>query len=372
MKRYTFPLTILLALAAGAGAGITSAVVTTQSLNDYSRMLLADRHLPAIATTQPTPIPGTYEEALNRVRENTKTGIATLMPASKDSELSKDLLQESSALGYGAVVSDDGWVLIHGGLLDTIKNPLIDIDVWIAGKRVAITSVVADAKTGATLLETTATGVTPLGFAATEDVKAGTMMFAVDGNGGVTPNAVMQPDAQILAGSQPAEHFTTTWFMTSERSQGSMPLVNAGGELSGLIEEGGENAIPLHHMLDVIRSVVKTKTLSSAFLGAYTVDIAHEHNLSADVLQNLKAGAIVLAPDAIIHATVRGGPAAEAGFASRDIILAVDGVSVTKSESLAEILESYAPSDVAKFTVLRAGKTLTISVTLGDAQKMIY
>lgn len=370
--KYTFPLTILLALAAGAGAGITSAVMTTQSLNEYSRMLLADRHLPAVATTQPTPIPGTYEEALNRVRENTKTGIATLMPASKDSELSKELLPESSALGYGAVVSDDGWVLIDGKMLKDIKNPVTDVDVWVAGKRVAITSVVADAKTGAMLLKTSASGVTPLGFATTGDVKAGTMMFAVDGSGGVALDAVIQPDAQILAGAQPAEQFATTWLVASGMPTMSMPLVNAAGELAGFIEKGSAYAVPLHHMLDTVRNVVKTKTIASAFLGAYTVDIAREYNLSADVLQNLKAGAIVLAPDAMVHATVRGGPAAEAGFASRDIILAVDGVSITESESLAEILESYAPNDVAKFTVLRAGKTLTISVTLGDAQKLVY
>lgn len=363
---------LFLAVAAGAGAGVIAAVWTSRSLDDYAASLLAGRRLPQVSTQQPTPIPGTYEEALSRVRESARTGIAAVMPVSTDSFAAKSWLNDASALGYGAIVSDDGWVAVDASVLDGIKNPLKDIDVWMNGKRYAVESVVRDTQTTVVMLHTSATGVSPLGFASTNGAHSGEMMFAVDANAGVFPTAVAQSDEEILSGAQRAEAFTTDWELTIASAQLSSPLLNAAGELSGFVRAGDVHALPLHQALQAIRSVVKTGSDATSVLGAYTIDLAHVYNVDADLRQNLRAGALIFSPDTAVHATVRGGPAAEAGFASKDIILAVDGESITESTSLAEILALYDPGDVARCTVLRAGQTMTISVTLGDAATLVY
>ncbi|MEK7632524.1 MAG: PDZ domain-containing protein [Patescibacteria group bacterium] len=363
---------LILAVVAGAGAGVVAAVWTSRSLDDYAASLLAGRHLPQVSTQQPTPIPGTYEEALSRVRENARTGVAAVMPVSTDSFAAKSWLSDTSALGYGAIVSDDGWVAVDASVLDDVKNPLKDIEVWMNGKRYAVQAVVRDSQTSAAMLHTTATGLSPLGFASTNGDHSGEMMFAVDALGGVFPNAVAQSDEEIMSGAQHAETFTTDWALSASSPSLSSPLLNAAGELAGFARAGDVHVLPLHQALHAIRSVVKTGANTVAMFGAYSIDLAHAYNIDSDLRQNLRAGALLFSPDASVHATVRGGPAAEAGFASKDIILAVDGESVTDSTSLAEILALYDPGDVARCTVLRAGQTMTISVTLGDTSTLVY
>lgn len=363
---------LLLAVAAGAGAGIVAAIWTSRSLDDYAASLLAGRRLPQVSTQHPTPIPGTYEEALSRVRENARTGIAAVMPASTDSFAAKSWLADASALGYGAIVSDDGWVAVDASVIDGIKNPLTDIEVWMSGKRYAVQAVVLDTQTTIAMLHTSATSVSPLGFASTNGAHSGEMMFAVDANAGVFPTAVIQSDKEILSGVQPAEIFTTDWELATASASFSSPLLNAAGELSGFVRAGNAHALPIHQALHAIRAVVKTGSDAASGFGAYSIDLARAYNVDADLRQNLRAGALIFSPDAAVHATVRGGPAAEAGFASKDIILAVDGESITESTSLAEILALYDPGDIARCTVLRSGQTITISVTLGDASELVY
>ena len=363
---------LLLAIAAGAGAGIVAAVWTSRSLDDYAASLLAGRRLPQVSTQQPTPIPGTYEEALSRVRESARTGVAAVMPVSTDSFAAKSWLDDASVLGFGAIVSDDGWVAVDASVLDGVKNSLKDIEVWMNGKRYAVQTVVRDSQTSVAMLHTSATGVSPLGFASTNGRHSGEMMFAVDALGGVLPTAVAQSDEEILSGAQHAETFTTDWELSDASMVLSSPLLNAAGELAGFVRAGDAHALPLHQALHAIRSVVKTGSDAASAFGAYSIDLAHAYNIDADLRQNLRAGALIFSPDASIHATVRGGPAAEAGFASKDIILAVDGESITETTSLAEILALYDPGDVARCTVLRAGQTMTISVTLGDASVLVY
>lgn len=363
---------LLLAIAAGAGAGIVSAVWTSRSLDDYAASLLAERRLPQVSTQQPTPIPGTYEEALSRVRENARTGVAVIMPASTESFASKSWLNDSSALGYGAIVSDDGWIALDASVLTDVENPLKDIDVWVNRKRYTVQTIVRDSQTGVVMIHTSATGVAPLGFASTHGAHSGEMMFAVDALGGVFPTVVAQSDEEILFGAQRAEVFTTDWSLSDAPTSLSSPLLNSAGELAGFVQAGEVHVVPLHQAFYAIRSIVRTGSDTVPALGAYTIDLAHTYNVDAELRQNLRAGALIFSPDASIHATVRGGPAAEAGFASKDIILAVDGESITETMSLAEILTLYEPGDVARCTVLRAGQTMTIPVTLGDASTLIY
>ncbi len=363
---------LLLGLTAGAGAGIVAAVWTSRALDDYAASLLADRQLPQVSTEHPTPIPGTYEEALSRVRENAKTGIATLMQTSTDSFAAKAWLTGDNAFGYGAVVSDDGWVAVDRSVLEDVKNPLKDVEVWIGGKRYTVLAVVNASQTSVAMIHTSATGVAPLGFAAANAVRSGEMMFAVDGAGGVLPTAVAESEAEVFSGAQNAETFATDWLLSSSAFVRSGPLLNSAGELSGFVRASDGHAVPLHHALHAIRTIVKTGIDAVPLFGAYTVDLARAYNIDADLRQGLRAGALVFHPDPSMHATVRGGPASEAGFASKDIILAVDGESVTDATSLSEILAEYDPGDVARCTVLRAGQTMTISVTLSDISKLVY
>jgi serine protease Do len=362
--------TVLLGLAAGAGAGIVGAVWTSRALSDYADALRVAQHIPQISVTQPTPIPGTYEEALSRVRTRAQASVAAFLPQSTDGSAPSGWLFSSDVAAYGVVVSDDGWIAVEQSAFIGFAKPEDMLEVWIAQTRYTITDIVTDDATGVVMVHVDAKNLVSIDFASTEGVRSGTMMFAV-GETSVLPTEVMDSDVRVKDGVLPAETFATAWNL-SVRSDVSMPVLNAAGDLAGFIRAGTSTVLPLHHVLEAIRDVVKDGAISVPALGAYTVDLAETMAIAPSVRQDLRAGALVVAPNASTRAVLVGGPAADAGLVLGDVILSVDGELITQSTSLAELLATYDVGDVARLSVYRGGETVSISVTLEDQSAVIY
>jgi S1-C subfamily serine protease len=69
---------------------------------------------------------------------------------------------------------------------------------------------------------------------------------------------------------------------------------------------------------------------------------------------------------AIVQEVLSGSPAQDAGVAVGDIITVVDGTPIDANHRLADIIGQYQPGDRIRITVLRAGATKGIAVTLGE------
>jgi serine protease Do len=362
--------TVILALSAGAGAGIVSAVWTSQALEQYAERLRGAIGIPRVTTDVPSPIPGTYEEALARVQERSRASVAMLLPKTTDGTVPSTWVSASDALAYGAIVSDDGWVAFDASAFAEVRSPEAETDVWIAQKRYAITKVIRDEATSLALIRVEAKNSVSMDFAVTDSVPSGVMMFAVDGSS-VTVDPVIEANAIIDNGVLPAETFTTDWQLAQSVPL-SMPLVNAAGNLAGFVRAGEATALPLHHVLREVRETVKSGESRAAVLGAYTVDLAQTFGIDSAERQQAQAGALVVAPNTFTRAVVAKGPAANAGVALGDIILAVDGETITEKTSLAEVLSTYSPGNTARLTIYRGGETVTLSVTLGDQTSVVY
>lgn len=361
---------VILGLVAGGGAGVVTAVWTSQALSDYAERLQTTEGLPRISITQPTPIPGTYEEAISRVRDRSKTAVAVFLPHSVDATVPSGWRSQQDAVAYGALVSDDGWIACDKSAFDDVKEDIDALDVWIAQTRYTITDVVEEESTGLVMVHVDGKNFVSVDFATTEDVQAGTMMFAVT-DASVLPSAVVAADYHENDGVFAAETFTTEWLL-SLAPEKSVPLLNAAGYLAGFTRTHEMNALPLHHVLSSIRDVVKSGALSAPVLGAYGIDLSSVLAMTPSVRQDLRAGFLVVAPNSSTRAVVVGGPADVAGIALGDVILAVDGETVSEATTLAELLAAYDAGSVARFTIYRGGEMVMISVTLGDQSTVLY
>lgn len=148
------------------------------------------------------------------------------------------------------------------------------------------------------------------------------------------------------------------------------PLVNMSGQVIGMNTavagdaQGIGFAIPINDLKSLITQVRLTGTFARPFLGVryipLTPAVAKQYALPID------HGAYI-APSGITgqDPVVSGGPADKAGLQSGDVITKVDGQILGENSSLTTVINKYKPGDIIILTVLRDGKTLSLSATLG-------
>ncbi|MGH2486776.1 MAG: S1C family serine protease, partial [Ktedonobacterales bacterium] len=155
-------------------------------------------------------------------------------------------------------------------------------------------------------------------------------------------------------------------------------LVNMRGQLIGIPTLGATTqqtgtsgatttvgfAIPSNEVNSVARQLIQTghvTTTTEGFLGVQGQDVTAQL-ASADGL-SAQSGVLIagFANDAAGTSPARAG-----GLRSSDVIVAVDGQSVTDSNDLAAAVASQAPGKAVTVTVARGSGQVTLDVTLGQ------
>jgi S1-C subfamily serine protease len=150
------------------------------------------------------------------------------------------------------------------------------------------------------------------------------------------------------------------------------PLVNLNGQVIGLNTAIAGNAqnvgfsIPMNDMTGLIKQIMDKGKIERPYLGIHYVlltdDYAYQYNLDT------KRGAYIPpATDTSGPSVVPDSPADKAGLKEKDIITKIDGTTVDENHSVTSLLGQHQPGDSVKLTIVRDGKTQTITVTLGTA-----
>lgn len=145
------------------------------------------------------------------------------------------------------------------------------------------------------------------------------------------------------------------------------PLTNLAGQVIGINTAIAEDAqgigfsIPINATKGSLKSVLATGKVERAYVGvnylSITPDVADKFKLP------VRTGAYVFTDDGR-SAVVSGSPADKAGVKDKDIITKVNDIEVGDKGSVASLVGEYAPGDKVQLTILRDGKTLTVTVTL--------
>jgi S1-C subfamily serine protease len=169
-----------------------------------------------------------------------------------------------------------------------------------------------------------------------------------------------------LGGSRLNHLIQTDAAINSGNSGGA--LFDGDGQLIGITTaEAGLNdgigfALPIDLAKPIIRQAQAGEAISRPYVGViYTaIDalLAEEESLPVTVGALIGGGSNE-------EPVVAGGPADEAGLQAGDIITAVDGLAVDRSNPLDLQVLRFAPGDEILLDVLRAGESLELSATLG-------
>jgi putative serine protease PepD len=134
------------------------------------------------------------------------------------------------------------------------------------------------------------------------------------------------------------------------------PLVDAAGRVIGIntavaIESNAQNigfAIPIDAARSVADRLVSGSSAEpTAYLGVATTD-----NVTAST-------------GATVAEVTAGSPAADAGVRVGDVVVAVDGKTVSGAAALGRLVAERAPGTAVELTIVRAGSERKLSATLG-------
>ena len=149
------------------------------------------------------------------------------------------------------------------------------------------------------------------------------------------------------------------------RGNSGGPLLNLRGEVIGIntaINPAGQNigfAVPISQVNRILKDLRSGKPVSRGYLG---VSLANLDQAYQDAL-GAKEGVVV-------NTLEKDQAADKAGLQRLDVITAIEGQKVNSQDEVVAVVSSRRAGDTIKLNILRDGKALTLTVTLGDRRDL--
>lgn len=366
---------VMLILVVAALAGTASAVLVSNSLEQYAASLLDDRRFAALAPLQRAFAPTTLEESLVAVQETILNSVVFLIDEDAQSAIQSPFTPEKKFVhGEAVVISADGWIVTTQAQLARYADGAGEysgFSVIRNGEVFAVEKIVEDTQTDAVAIHVEgAQGWTPVELAESDEVLPGGSVFGIGSFGEVYVASLINRDTQDEDAIVPAEEPRAVWSFSEDIATGT-PLLTAQARLFGFVNENGF-AVPAQALRPFIKQALRGSPITHAALGVTLTDLSLVSSLAPEVTQGNVEGALVIAPIGSRTATLQNGPADTAGLTEGDIILALDDVRITRATTCADILATYAPGQEVTLRVMRNGETRDMQITLGTWEELVY
>jgi serine protease Do len=270
------------------------------------------------------------------------------------------------SLGSGVILTSDGYILTNNHVVDGAT----DIKVSLSDKRELKARLVGrDPKTDIAVLKIDATGLPVLTLGDSDKTRVGEIVLAIGDPFGVGETVTMGIVSATGRGNldiEDYEDFIQTDAAINPGNSGGA-LINARGELVGintaiLTGGGGGNqgigfAIPINLARQVMDQILKTGHVVRGYLGVMIQPVTPAL---------AKAFGLAEVKGAIVGDVTKDSPAARAGLAKGDVIVAMNGQPVKDSLELRLKVAQTPPGTEVKFTLRRSGSEKDVTVKLGE------
>jgi serine protease Do len=276
----------------------------------------------------------------------------------------------SRSVGSGVVISEDGYILTNNHVIeDAIRG---EITITLEDKRTFDARVVGrDPSTDLAIIKIDATGLQPAVIGNSDRLEVGEWVLAI-GNpfrlrSTVTAGIVsaLSRDVQIINDALRIESFIQTDAAINRGNSGGA-LVNTSGELIGINTaiatqsgsyQGYGFAVPSNLALKIARDLIEFGDVQRGMLG---VSIQSVNDRTAR-----RAGLQTITGVEVLEVS-RNGAADKAGLRSTDIILKVNGETVSEANQLQEKVAMFRPNDDVALTIWRDRAELEKVVKLDE------
>jgi putative serine protease PepD len=365
------------AVAAVGGAGVGAGIYALTSSNGSSTAPIAAQSAAPVAKDSSLSVAQIYAKDAKSVVE-----IEVTTSAGQQSVPFGGSGGEQQAQGSGFVYDTSGHIVTNQHVVDGADSVTVK---FADGSTYKATVVGSDPSTDVAVIKVDAPSseLHPLTLADSGKVAVGDGVVAIGSPFGlentVTTGIVSGVDREIQApDNSPIENAIQTDAAINHGNSGGV-LLDLQGDVIGITSQiesdsGGSDgigfAVPSNTVKSVAAQILANGSVKHALLGVEAVtlpaNVAQSLGVPAGVaIQSVQSGSA--ADDAGLHAatgktTVAGQQYPTGG----DVITEVDGTRVTTSEQLRGIIAGHEPGDKVQLTVVRAGDTRTVTVTLGS------
>jgi S1-C subfamily serine protease len=294
-------------------------------------------------------------------------------------------VQQGIATGSGFVIDKDGTILTNAHVVSGASR----VTVQFADKQRVVAKVLGkDPSTDLALLKVDPSGLklTLLTLGSSKDVQVGDPAIAIGNPFGLERTLTTGVISAIHRVIQAPNNFQIDDALQTDApinpGNSGGPLIDATGKVIGInsqIATGGNGntstgigfAVPIDTAKEIIPQLKKSGRVDRGYLGIQTLTV--DTSLS-DLNLPVKHGALV-------QSVTPGGPADKAGIKAGDIpatldgtaiqiggdiIVRVDDKEIRSDDDLTNAVADAKPGQKVRVTFVRAGKTKTVGVTLGE------
>ena len=277
--------------------------------------------------------------------------------------------------GSGVIIDPSGLIITNGHVVGNADQVTVVLD---DGTVLDGTVTGVDTLTDFAFVKVDATDLPTLTLGDSSGLKVGQLAISVGNPLGNFPGSAaagiisgLDRDISVSGGSLGGDRLNhliqTDAAINSGNSGGA--LLDGDGTLIGITTaEAGLNdgigfALPIDLAKPIIAQAEAGEAISRPYVGV--VYTAIDAQLAKEETLPVEQGAWIGGGDPSQDAVVADGPAAQAGLQAGDIITAVDGIAVDRSNPLDLQVLRFAPGDQVTLDVLRDGQDLELSATLG-------
>jgi serine protease Do len=273
--------------------------------------------------------------------------------------------QMQHSLGSGFVIDKDGTILTNNHVVsqaDQIEVALSD------GKKYKAKVVGADEKTDIAVIRVKADNDLPfVTLGDSKNLRPGDWVMAIGNPFGLEHTVtvgVVSAKGRLIGGGPYAKFIQTDASINPGNSGG--PLFDTRGEVIGIntmIFAGGQGigfAIPIDLAKTLVPELISKGSVTHGWLGVAIQEITPELAKSFGLKEE---------KGALVTEVYGGSPAAAAGLARGDVIVAFNGEKVEDPYDLSLYVGQAKPDVAAKLTVLRGGEQKEFTVSIGKQEK---
>jgi serine protease DegQ len=268
------------------------------------------------------------------------------------------------SLGSGVIVSREGFVLTNSHVVEGVTEIQVTLN---DGRTVPGKIVGSDPETDLAVVRISASGLTPITFGRSDQLRVGDVVLAIGDPfsvGQTVTMGIVSAVGREIGAANPFGNFIQTDAAINPGNSGGA-LVDANGILVGInsliySRSGGNQgigfAIPVDLARKILEQIIETGSVTRGWFG---VEVA---NITPELAESL---GLAGTRGAIVGGIERSSPAERAGMRLGDVIVGVGDRAVTDLTTTLNAIADIPPGKTVQVKLVRRNKEVVLPVTVG-------